>query len=240
MVRGSQGSLGIVYVSGAGLDGWIWKDLAEKTTYPWLTIDLPGRGNNLDILTGKLSLAEYVDLAALQVERFEVERIVLVSHSIGTSIALELAGRLERRVGGIVVISSSIPKAGQSYASLLPFPVSLILPILLRIVGTRPPESAIRDTMCEGVAPEDASRIVSGFVPESLRLYTDKLADPRLPDKRLYVETTSDKAFPIKLQRNASKLFDESSIRRLDTGHLPMLTRTDDLSKIVGEFVDSI
>jgi hypothetical protein len=60
-------------------------------------------------------------------------------------------------------------------------------------MGTKPPDSAIRAGLCNDLSPEQALEIVRGFVPESIRVYTDRVdvSTPAVP--KLYVKLTKDK-----------------------------------------------
>ena len=77
--------------------------------------------------------------------------------------------------------------------------------------------------------------MVNSFIPESSKLYTDKLKHSELPEYRLYVRTTNDKTFGIKLQMRASLSF--GKVMEISSGHLPMISHAKELSEIVNNFI---
>lgn len=238
MDKVSESSIGVVLIPGAGLNSWIWDLLTREIHFPSLAVDLPGRGRHIAVSTKNLSLSDYVQTAASDIEEFCVEKIVIIAHSIGAVIGLELANRFKNRVAGMVVLSSAVPNVNESYASTMPFPMRMLMPLLLKLAGTLPPEAVIRKQLCQDLSEEDASRVVNSFIPESSKLYTDKLKHSELPEYRLYVRTTNDKTFGIKLQMRASLSF--GKVMEISSGHLPMISHAKELSEIVNNFISAM
>ena len=107
----------------------------------------------------------------------------------------------------------------------------------MRLAGTAPPAAAIRAGLCGGLAAEQADAIVSGFAPESVRLYSDRCgaAVPDVP--RLYVKLTEDKEFGIPLQERMIANFAPHEVKALASGHLPMLGKPNELADILESFL---
>src|SRR5690554_6947702 len=76
--------IGFVCIHGAGMSKQIWDRIACELEVPCLKIDFPGRndGRGVDELK-KLVLEDYVAYMVNQVEKWEVQRFVLVGHSLG-------------------------------------------------------------------------------------------------------------------------------------------------------------
>lgn len=70
--------------------------------------------------------------------------LTLVAHSSGGLVATELAAMATHRMAGVLAIAAIIPLPGRSFTSSLPFPQRLVLPVVLRLIGTKPPETDIR------------------------------------------------------------------------------------------------
>jgi pimeloyl-ACP methyl ester carboxylesterase len=215
--------LGIVFFSGAGLDNWIWEPLSTHLNAPVCPVDLPGRGRLASVATKPLSLDGYVNHLLPQLELLEPRRLVFVCHSLGSVLGLALAERLGERVHGLIHLASVLPKPGASYGASLPFPANLILPAVLTLLGTRPPEQAIRNTLCLGVPTDVADRVVSGFCPESKRLYLDRVAySPRVRNLG-YILTSRDKSIEPALQRQFAARAGIETVQTVEAGHLAML-----------------
>lgn len=215
--------LGIVFIAGAGLDNWIWEPLSSHLSVPVCRVDLPGRGSLASVATKPLSLEGYVSQVLPQLERLTPRRLVFVCHSLGSVLGLALAERLGERVHGLIHVASVLPKSGASFGSSLPFPANLILPPMLALLGTRPPEQAIRNTLCLGVSADVADRVVSGFCPESKRLYLDRVAySPRVRNLG-FILTSRDTTIAPALQRQFVERAGIETVETLEAGHLVML-----------------
>lgn len=108
---------------------------------------------------------------------------------------------------------------------------------ILRTMGTKPPESAIRAGLCNDLSSDQAAEIVSGFIPEAVRVYTDRI-NVSVPDvPKLYVKLTKDKELSPSLQNKMISNFSPQSVRSLETGHLPMLSDPDGLRSILEDFL---
>jgi pimeloyl-ACP methyl ester carboxylesterase len=109
---------------------------------------------------------------------------------------------------------------------------------VLRFAGTRPPEGIIRRSLCAELTDEQADRVVAEFVPESRYLYTDPVEET-IPDVRTrYVQTDTDKSVSSGQQAKMATALGTDDIVTLDTGHLPMLSRPDELASTLDEFGD--
>lgn len=220
---------GLVLLPGAGLGPELWDELGPHLGAPALAVRYPGKG----------TLAEYAVAVGAQVNGWEPERVVLVAHSLGGVVGLRLAADLGDRVAGYIGISALIPDNGGSFVSALPFPQKLIMRLMLRLVGTRPPDSALRKGLCSDLTAGQADQIVDRFTPESRAVYTDRTdaAPPDVP--RQYVILTADREFPPSLQARYARSLGGGQVE-LDSGHLPMVSRPSELAKILTRFLSEV
>lgn len=227
---------GFVFVNGAGLESGIWSKVLEGFDHPCLLIDFPLRKAAVESRK-ELALADYVAHMKRQVDEWGIQKFVLVAHSLGGVLALRLASELSDRVIGFIAVGAAIPKKGGSFLSVLPFPKRILMSTILRKMGTKPPESAIRAGLCNDLSPEETSEIVQGFIPESVRLYTDRIgvSIPVVP--KLYVKLSKDKEFNLSLQQKMVSNLSPQSVQSLETGHLPMLSDPDGLKIILRDFL---
>ncbi|OXS57566.1 alpha/beta hydrolase [Cohnella sp. CIP 111063] len=235
----TQRDIGFVFVHGAGLNGRIWERVADGLDYPCLFAEFPGRVGEEE-MRRELTLKQYADTVVRQVKEWGVGRIVFVAHSLGGQVALQAAEELRDRLAGFVAVGAAIPKPGGSFLSALPWPKRTILSLMMKKMGTKPPESVIRAGLCKDLDPEDADSVVKGFVPESIRVYADRF-DGSLPDvPRLYIRLEKDKEFGSSLQARMIRNFAPQRVRTLETGHLPMLGDPAGLRKLLLEFTSSV
>ncbi|MFX3636938.1 MAG: alpha/beta fold hydrolase [Candidatus Pristimantibacillus sp.] len=235
----TQEKIGLLFIHGAGLDSSIWGKVLEGLDHPYLLLDFPYR-TGTDESRKDLSLTDYVTLMKKQIDQWETYPFVMVAHSLGGIAAIKLASELSDRLAGFIAVGAAIPAKGGSFLSVLPFPKRILMSAILRKVGTKPPESAIRAGLCNDLSSEAALEIVRGFIPESIRVYTDRV-EVSVPDvPKLYVKLTKDKEFGSSMQNKMINHFAPQSVHSLETGHLPMLSDPDGLRHILNSFMTKL
>lgn len=231
--------VGLVFVHGAGLGGWIWEAMAPRLDFPHLFTDFPGREDGEKATEG-LRLDDYVRHLRDQVGAFPTDRVAIVAHSLGGVVALKLAGELSVRLGGFVAVGAAIPSDGGSFVSSLPLAKRALTTVLIRVAGTKPPESAIRRGLCSDLRAPEADEVVRRFVPESRAVYFERTRAP-LPDApRMYVRLTQDREFGVPLQRVMASNLGAGEVREIASGHMPMLSEPDELTRVINEFARSL
>lgn len=229
--------LGIVFIHGAGLGNYIWNGIGSTLNYPSLLIEFPNR-NADDKANAKLNFDDYVVKAIADTQSFGKEQLIIVTHSIGGLIGLRIAEHFKDRTIGFVGIASAIPSNGSSFISCLPFPQKIVIPLLMKLVGTRPPRSTIEKELCNDLNPAQTKTVVEHFTAESRYLYTEN-SKSKIPDtKKLYVELTNDKGFPLSVQRKMIKNLNCKNTETLESGHLPMLSVPKKLLGILSAFIE--
>jgi len=231
--------IGVVFINGAGLESRIWSKVVAGLEHPSLLVDFPLRKSAVDARS-RLSMEDYVMHMKRQVDEWGIHKLVLVAHSLGGVLALKLAAQLTDRLAGFVAVGAAIPKNGGSFLSVLPFPKRMVMSAFLRTLGTKPPESAIRAGLCHDLSPDHAAEITKGFIPEAIRVYTDRIgvSAPNVP--RLYVKLTNDKELSPSLQDQMISNLSPQFVRSLETGHLPMLSDPDGLRVILEDFMKNV
>lgn len=228
--------LGIIFIHGAGLGKFIWNEIQLNLNYSSLTIEFPNR-NTDDKANSKLSFEEYVTNAISDVKDFGKEKLIIVTHSIGGLVGLRIAEHLKDKTIGFVGIGSAIPKNGKSFVSCLPFPQKLLIPLVMKLTGTKPPKSAIKKGLCNDLKPSQTEKVVEKFTAESRGLYTEN-SKTKIPNvKKLYVELINDKEFSVSVQKKMAKNLNCKNIVTLESGHLPMLSVPEKLTGILNEFI---
>jgi pimeloyl-ACP methyl ester carboxylesterase len=112
----SSEEVGFVLVHGAGFDVWIWEELVSRMQAPTLSAAFPARKADQSA-RDDLRLADYTEAVTEQVEEWEMSHVILVGHSIGGAVCMEVASRLANRLTGFVGLS-----AGTVVSVLFPIP----------------------------------------------------------------------------------------------------------------------
>lgn len=227
--------VGLVFIHGAGLGGWIWERLGASLNHPHVFADFPLRDAPV-AARRPLTLADYAAHVAAQAGTLRTDRAVIVAHSLGGTVGLQVASLLGDRLAGFVGVSAAIPREGGSFLSALPLPQRWIVAGLMRVAGTRPPESAIRRGLCSGLDAATANRVVEGFIPETRRVYRGR-TDVPVPDvPRGYVVLTEDQELPVSLQRRMAQNLGATDTPELPAGHLAMLSHPAALAGLLNDF----
>ncbi len=226
--------VGLVCIHGAGLNSQIWSEVSMRLNYPVLPIAFPTMPKK------QLTLEEYTVYIQQQIKAWEVDKFVIVAHSIGGLLGLKMANMFPDRLVGFIAVGAAIPKKGGSFLSIFPFAKRFFMGLMLRIFGTKPPEAAIRQGLCNDLTNEQATEIVNSFAPESIHLYTDQL-EVSIPNvAKIYVKLMNDQEFSSLFQDQMIANLAPQRVERLDTGHLPMLSNPQQLGLIINNFTKDI
>lgn len=226
---------GVIFISGAGLSSWIWDEVASKIHAPSIVADYLAVRQNKNA-----SLEDYVSAAAKSAEQLKANKVIIVAHSIGGVVGIELARQLGDRAAGIIGVSAAMPIPGGNFFSCLPFPQKVIMPIIVKLAGTKPPESAIRNGLANDLQGDVVGKLVSSFQPEAKGLYYGKTSAANLPDILYgYIRTTSDKELPNTVQDTIIKHLPHTTTHDIASGHLPMLSHAAEVAAIVDDFIES-
>lgn len=214
-------------IGGAGLPPWAWEEAVRHL----------GEGRSVAVARrppdAKARLAEYAQVA---LDSAPAERFAVVAHSSGGVVTAQLLGLAPQRVSAVLAVAAVVPKSGGSFLSSMPFPNRVILDVVMRFAGTRPPESAMRRGLPADVDAAIADRFVPDFTPESPGLYRDRVADHAWPQRRGYLVTSRDRDLPPKLQRQFVRTLAATWQDEIGTGHLPMLEQPARLARAIEAF----
>ncbi|GIZ16578.1 alpha/beta fold hydrolase [Capnocytophaga catalasegens] len=232
-------NIGLVLIHGAGLNSSIWDELKSEINQTFLTIDFPNRKIS-DNANQTLTFDDYVNSTIEQIKKWDTKNFIIVAHSIGACVGLKVAEQFKNELKGFVAIGSVIPTNGSSFISSLAFPQKMIMPIILKLFGTKPPKKSIEYELCNDLTDEQTTKITTEFTPEAKRLYTTKINFSLPNTKRLYIQLTNDKSMPFALQNKMAKNLNANKIETIDTGHLPMLSKPKQLATSLSAFVKEI
>ena len=220
----------LLFLSGAGLPGWIWDD--ARASLP------PSRPTEVASPPSDAS-ASLLDHAQRILDEVAWPSFVVVAHSVGGVVATALANRDPRRVHGVLGVAAAVPAPGRSFLGSLPLPNRLVLGAMIRVLGTRPPEKAIRTGLTGGLEGPVADGVVDALTPAPRWLYRDGAPQHRFPARRGYLFTSEDREMPPRLQEASARELGATWTRTLPTGHLPMLQDPAAFDLAVQEFCDA-
>lgn len=221
----------VLFLSGAGLPDWIWDEVRAGLDGRWTGVVEPPRGS-----------ASLADHAAAALAQAPSSTVVLVAHSVSGAVAAEALARHPERVAGVLGVSAVVPRPGSSFVRSLPFPARAVLPVVLRIAGTRPPAAAVRKGLAAGLPMPTVDRLVAELVPESRRLFTDRVspaADVTL-QPRGYLRTTADREVALAVQQRSAATLQAQWTETVDGGHLAPLEHPDAVLRAVARLLSEV
>jgi pimeloyl-ACP methyl ester carboxylesterase len=213
----------ILFLSGAGFPSWVWDEVRAALPVPTAVASYPREKNN-----GPGAYAERI-LADVAWPEF-----LVVAHSIGGVVARAMLDLAPERIVGLIAIAATVPEPGESFLQAQPVPQRWVLTAVLRLVGTRPPDAAIRSVLGRGLTDATAARLAAEFAPEPFALYRLPAGSAPIPAHSRYVVTTEDPDTPRQRQEVFAKGF--GSTREIATGHMPMLQDPAGLAALIEDF----
>lgn len=230
--------IGLVLLNGAGLGSWIWDEIRPLLSHPVLAAEFPHRDRHK--VPSKFRLSDYSNEVVRQIENWKPVRLLLVAHSIGGVVALQVAKHFGVRIAGMAGIAAVFPGDKKSFLSALPTQQRLITRLTIRLAGTRPPEKMIGQAYGTDLSQQRTDEIVRRFVAESPHLYRDRCEAPIPLVPKLYIKTERDAQFDDELQEKLATVFEAQHIESIASGHLPMLSKPKELAEMLNKFCDSL
>ncbi|AUP80550.1 alpha/beta fold hydrolase [Flavivirga eckloniae] len=231
-----KNNTGIVLIHGAGLGKYIWNETNQYLNNQILPIEFPNREIG-DKTNDKLLFEDYLNSAIDQINNWEINQFVIIAHSIGGCIGLKLNDHFKERVNGFIGISAIIPKKGKSFTSCFPIPMKIILPLVLKLFGTKPPEKSIINELCNDLELSQSKEIVRKFTAESVKLYTTKINYNSLPKMSLFIKLLNDKSITQNMQNEMINNLNCKEVIEFNSGHLPMIGKPKELAEIINNYI---
>lgn len=104
-----QGPLPILLVHGMAGDASFWASTTRAlgTGYRLIIPELRGHGRSSPSVGGDYSIEGFADDLTVVIGELGLERFVLVGHSFGASVVMELASRMPERVAGVILLDAA-------------------------------------------------------------------------------------------------------------------------------------
>ena len=237
------GSVGTVLLPGAGLGAWIWEPVVPLLQAPALAVEIPGRAAR-PADRRHVTLESAAEAVAGDVRAWRPDRVVLVGHSLGGVLVPEVARRVPDRIGALVYVAAEAPADGDRALDLIPAALRLLLRAMwiVRPGGVRPPPSATRRALCNDLDDVTTATVVERIEPEAPGIYRSRVTWAGVPEvPRTYVKCLQDRSdvSPARQDEMAKRL-QADRVVTLDTGHLPMLARPEEVAAVLEEVVAQV
>jgi pimeloyl-ACP methyl ester carboxylesterase len=222
----------LVLLHGGGRGSWCWEGVTPLLDAPAMALDLPGRRDPGVLRHLGLDASATAILRELDANR--VEDSILVGHSLGGLVAVQVAARATERCRHLVLIASALPPPGQSLLELTPRPARWYLRRAARgRVDPRPiPRTVARFLFCNDMDRTTAARFLSRLGPEAPRLRADPVSAPPSGLPITYVKLLRDRAVsPRRQDRIARRL--KAQVLTIDSGHEAPVTHPEAVATVL-------
>ena len=183
LVHGSMGSLQM-------WEGWA-RELGDKARV--ISVDLPGHGLTGPWARDEYTIEAYADFLEVLVDSLNLDRFVLVGHSMGGAVAWTFAATRPDRVSQLVLVDAAgYPRGGGQ----VPLPIRLArLPVVGDIGPYFKPERLVRRSLEEVYA--DPAMVT----PERIQRYSDLQRFPGNREATVHRARTQEPLDPTPLKR---------------------------------------
>lgn len=231
--KGGQTGPLVVFLHGWGSDSSIWKDQVASCPQATLTIDLPGFGQSPEP-EQVLTVSDYTAAVREVIGKCGVGEVVLVGHSFGGQVAVELATQEPAWLAGLVLVASAsvrqerrplLSKVGEFFGPVFRLPLLRALrPTIYQWLGADlPPESAVMRATMRNVQREDQRH---------------KVDEIKVPTQLVWGD--SDTATPLVDGELLAERIEKSQLTVLTGGHFIFLDQPTAFAEIVRSFINQI
>lgn len=231
----------IVLVHGAFSDHSVWDRLLPGLRAAGHTveaIDLPGQG--LDPTpVAEVTLDAYAEAVCATLA--QGPPAVLIGHSMGGVVVTQAAARCPEHVAKLIYVCAFLPTDGQSLVAIAELPEAAGDQVQANMVVEGDPPVAVmpaaraRAALMECCDEDQLAFGVDHLRPQPVVPFTQPVslggpgADAFARLDRAYVMCLRDRAVMPALQRRMLQAAGCAHVRELDTDHMPMVSRTDEL-----------
>jgi pimeloyl-ACP methyl ester carboxylesterase len=231
-----------VLVHGGGFAGSCWDEITPFLDGDVVAVDLPGRGRNPGELNS-ITVSDFVAAVASEVRRLDLTDVTLVGHSLAGLTLPGVVGDVSDRLRRVVFVSCSVPSHGVPLAEVLEgfSPSAAVIAAQLgeRLVDSRGvlhPDLA-RVMFCNDMDEAQTASTLGRMVPEAIGVLTESadLAGLGRPVPRTFVRLTHDAIVSLETQNQMIENLGGADVVDLDSGHMAMISRPEDLARILNQ-----
>jgi pimeloyl-ACP methyl ester carboxylesterase len=100
------GTTHCLLIHGFGEGGYVWRNVVDRfdDNYTWFALDLRGHGESEWDRAGHYRVDTHVDDVISVVESLNLRSLIIIGHSLGAEVSVQVAERLGRNVRGLVIV----------------------------------------------------------------------------------------------------------------------------------------
>lgn len=235
-----------VLVHGAFQAPYAWqfvKQKLEASGQKVVVIELQGHGQD-QTPPASITIKSYRDRVVSAITAINGP-VVLVGHSLGGAIITAVADTIPEHIEKLVYLAGFVPANNQSILDLTTMdPNSLFGPALVPSadgITVSIPNDKIVQVFAQDGDQQVKQLLMDNNRPEPIAPQAEKifLINPAFGNvPKYYIQTNQDHAITIDLQKKMIASAGIKNVYTVESGHCPMLTRPDDITKILLKIVN--
>lgn len=233
-------SIGYVFIPGGGMSSWLWRDLIQYIDVPYIAIDSRLKVNTASNRKEALT-SDCVDHIVERIEEANLEKVILVGHSIAGLLAALVAKQIPEKIAHIIYIAANIPKNGTAAIDTLPLEQRAEIEIGIRMtvdydyIPHKAMEERMRTLFCNTCSEEIIEYVLEqNFSSEPLNLLFEKVSWDGFPDlPQTYIRLLKDRTVSPELQTEIMKHLNVQDSVEIESDHLVMLSHPKELGEVL-------
>ena len=245
-VRGC-GDIALIFIHGWCSNRSFWNEQLDTLSqiYKTIAIDLPGHGDS-GKNRNKWSISSFADDVESVILHQKLDYIVLIGHSMGGLVALEVAPRLKDKVIGLIAIESIsnvdsvvTPDAMEPFYRALKADFKGTLRMAMpRMFSSQTPEKMVQ-WVTDNSIRADSIMAISIARDASLISEKDLLSSAKIPIRCIYGEYGDLHELHSRIETN-SKYADYKAVLIKNVGHFPFLENPKETNKYLKMYITEL
>ena len=232
----------ILLIHGAGGSHLYWPPHIRRLNgFKVIAIDLPGHGKSAGI--GRQSIEDYVEAVIDFMDELDIPSAVIVGHSMGSAIALQMTLDAPDRVQGLVMVSGGSrlrvnPSIMENAADPATFPLA-VKTINEWSFGSDT-DARLRELAISRMEKETRPTVLHGdFVACNDFNAEERLNEVKKPT--LFICGTNDKMTPLKYSQALHETIKKSTLVEIEgAGHMVMIERSQEVAQALEDFMQPL
>jgi pimeloyl-ACP methyl ester carboxylesterase len=237
---------GFLLLPGGGMSAWIWEKVIPLLDAPSIAPLYRLEENNVENRK-KATIQDCINYHKQLIEASKLEKVIVVGHSGAGALAAAIAKEIGDKIPSVIYISANIPKNHFAALDSLPLFLRLINKSAITSqvkVDSRPMQKnakTIKKYFCNACDDKVFEFVISHeMLSEPLCLAFEKYDYDDFPKiRQVYVVLSKDKTQTVEQQEKMMKNLDIQEKRQIESDHMVMLSKPEELANILNEVIRS-
>jgi hypothetical protein len=234
---------GIVLLPGAGMSTWLWEKITKSLNAPSLIIS-PRIVNNTKENRLNVTFDEMIDYHKKLISDQKWDKVIIVGHS-GAGLLAGILGKEVKNVVEVIFVAANIPKNETTALDIFPDEIKQRTVSALKqqaekdYIPIQNMENFFIPSFANNCSEQDIEFILKqNFYPEPICVITTKMNWNNYPlISKKYILCTKDKTLTEQQQFLLAGNLLISNIIKMDTDHLPMISKADEFVSILNSSI---